>query len=90
MRKEVFLRSRVSSDLKNDFLAAAEAKGLTESAAVKMLADEFVKQYKLQKQRDEETLDALADAQSGLVVDGDAVKRWLDTWGSDNELKAPT
>ena len=29
----------------------------------------------------EETLEALNDIQHGLIVDGDVVLEWLDSWG---------
>ena len=30
-----------------------------------------------------------ADIAAGRVVDGDEVLRWIDSWGTDNELEAP-
>jgi len=31
----------------------------------------------------------LADVQAGRVVDGDAVLRWIESWGTDHELPPP-
>ena len=31
----------------------------------------------------------LADIKAGRVVDGDAMERWLGSWGTDDELEPP-
>lgn len=31
-----------------------------------------------------------ADIAAGRVVDGDEVLRWIDSWGTDNEIEAPS
>jgi predicted transcriptional regulator len=31
-----------------------------------------------------------ADVKAGRVVDSDAMDRWLDSWGSDDETEPPT
>lgn len=33
--------------------------------------------------------DGLADLDAGRVVSGEAVKRWLRSWGTPGELSAP-
>jgi predicted transcriptional regulator len=37
----------------------------------------------------EETEEAIADIQAGRVVSGEEVMKWLETWGTDTESKAP-
>jgi|GEM_PF-1623012 predicted transcriptional regulator len=37
----------------------------------------------------QQTLDALDSAAKGKVVDASEVHKWLNSWGTDNELKAP-
>lgn len=43
----------------------------------------------LEKQRWRETMHALESAGKGRVADGDAVHAWLESWGTDNELRPP-
>ena len=83
------IRGRVSADLRKDFLAIASDKGLNESAAINLLVRQFVDQEKEYKRRNEETMDALADVNAGLVVDGKRVLDWLTSWGTEDEKEVP-
>ncbi len=37
----------------------------------------------------EETEEAIADIEAGRIVSGDEVMKWLETWGTKNEIQAP-
>lgn len=50
----------------------------------KYIAQEERRQVMLQ-----ETEEAIADIQAGRVVAGDEVMKWLETWGTGGETKAP-
>lgn len=41
-------------------------------------------------QKLEQTLQALASIEKGHVVPANIVHAWLESWGSENELPAPT
>lgn len=82
------VRARVPKALKREFLSIAAAHGLTESAALQRLVRQYVDREKEIRLRDEQTMEALADVQAGLTVDGDTVLDWIASWGTDNE-KAP-
>ncbi|WP_111637915.1 hypothetical protein [Marinomonas shanghaiensis] len=41
------------------------------------------------RQKWQQTLDALDSATQGKVVDASEVHKWLNSWGTDNELEAP-
>lgn len=41
------------------------------------------------RQKWQQTLDALDSAAKGKVVDASEVHKWLNSWGTDNELEAP-
>jgi predicted transcriptional regulator len=47
---------------------------------------EIAEQWNLQSQ----TLDALESVDKGKVIAAKEVHEWLSSWGTDNELKAPT
>lgn len=38
----------------------------------------------------QQTLDALESVAKGKVIAAKEVHEWLNSWGTDNELKAPT
>jgi predicted transcriptional regulator len=45
----------------------------------------------LEKEKRRRIVDrGLADVKAGRVVDGDAMERWLDSWGTDDEAEPPT
>jgi len=87
--KTAVIRARIPEDLKRDFEAAAEARHLSLSNAMRMLMSKYVEQEKELARRKEETLEAIEDIDSGRIVDGDEVLDWLASWGSETELEPP-
>jgi predicted transcriptional regulator len=83
------VRGRVPTDLRREFLAIAAHRGLNESAAINLLVRQFVEREKELQRRNEETLDALADIEAGLLVDGDKVLDWIASWGTEDEKEPP-
>jgi predicted transcriptional regulator len=83
------VRARVPKSLKRDFLSVAAAHGLTESSAIQRLVQQYVEREKEIQFRNKETMEALADSQAGLVVDGDTVLDWIASWGTENEKEPP-
>ena len=43
----------------------------------------------LERQRWQETQEALGSANHARVIDGDSVHQWLQSWGTDDELPPP-
>ena len=83
------VRGRVPEELRNDFLSFAAKQGLTESAAVQYLVKSYVAHMRKIQQRNEETLEALADVEAGLVFSADTVLDWVSSWGTPDEKEAP-
>ena len=50
---------------------------------------EYVQKEERAVARLERTQKALAEAENGLVIDGDEVLDWIASWGSDNEKRIP-
>lgn len=44
---------------------------------------------KTQKEIDKETLEAIESVKKGKVVSHEEVRKWLESWGTDNELPRP-
>ena len=87
--KTAVIRARIPEDLKQDFEAAAEARHLSLSNAMRMLMSKYVEQEKEIARRREETLEAIEDIETGRIVDGGEVLAWLASWGSESELEPP-
>ena len=87
--KTAVIRARIPEDLKQDFEAAAEARHLSLSNAMRMIMSKYVEQEKDLARRREETLEAIEDIESGRIVDGYKVLAWLASWGSETELDPP-
>lgn len=83
------VRGRVPADLRKEFLAIAADRGLNESAAIHHLIRRFVEREKELRRRDEETMEALADMEAGLTVDGEKVLDWIASWGTGDEKEPP-
>lgn len=50
---------------------------------------EFIERQELEEERWKQTLQAMDSAAQGYVVEGDSVKQWLKSWGTDSELSPP-
>ncbi len=50
---------------------------------------EYLCNFEQEKQRWQDTLEALEDIRMGRVVDGNKVHAWLESWGTGNELSIP-
>ena len=83
------IRGRVPEELRNEFLAFVAQQGLTESTAVQHLVKGYVAHMKQVQQRKQETLEALADVEAGLVVSGETVLDWVSSWGTPSEKEPP-
>jgi predicted transcriptional regulator len=49
----------------------------------------YIEQEELKQRILEETQEALADIEASRVVSGEEVMKWLETWGTAVETKAP-
>jgi predicted transcriptional regulator len=50
---------------------------------------QYIEQEERKQQMLEETSEAIADIEAGRVVSGEEVMKWLETWGTSAETKAP-
>ncbi|PAU76458.1 CopG family ribbon-helix-helix protein [Halomonas salipaludis] len=50
---------------------------------------EYIEKEQREQERWRQTLEAMESAAHGRVVDADDVHRWLNSWGTENELDAP-
>ncbi len=87
--KTAVIRARIPEELKKDFTAIAAAHEMNLSHAIRVLMTQYVKQEKELVRREEETLEALEEIETGEIVDGDKVMTWLSSWGTSEEQEPP-
>ncbi len=71
--------------LVEELKAAAKASG----RAVDELAGEALLDFLEKAKRGRMVDRGRVDVKAGRVVDGDAMERWLDSWGTDDETEPP-
>ena len=50
----------------------------------------YLEQEEYNEQLKQETLSRWQEAENGKVISNEAIIKWLDTWGSDDETGRPT
>ena len=87
--KTAVIRARIPETLKDEFEKAVAIKGWNLSHGIRELMSRYVATEKDIAKKHEETLEALADIESGRIIDGQEVLNWLSSWGSEDELTPP-
>ncbi len=80
---------RLDDDLQEKLDATAERLRRSKGWIINDALRQYIKREERKQQMLEETLEAIADIQAGRVVSGEEVMKWLSTWGTGNETKAP-
>ena len=81
----VRLQPEIENPLENLSKKLDRSKNYLINQAIK----EFLERRAIDDQRWVETIEAIDSVKSGKSVDEKAVNDWLDSWGSENELKPP-
>ena len=81
---------RMNDELMSRLEETASGLQRSKSWVINSAVKEFVEREEKKAQRLEETLEALADLEAGRVIDGDEVNRWIESWGTDDELEPPS
>jgi predicted transcriptional regulator len=79
---------RLQADLEEPLKTVAERHRRSKNWIVNQAVREYLQRDALERQRWQETEEALVSARRGRVVAGEAVDEWLDSWGDEVE-KAP-
>lgn len=81
----VRLNSEVEAPLEKLSQKLDRSKNYIINQAIK----EYVARQSMEDSRWQDTLKALASVKEGNSVEGSEVLSWLQSWGTDKELKAP-
>lgn len=77
---------RIPSDLRREVDALARTNKRSRSFLVKEALQAYVDEQKAYRAAIEE---AIKEADEGVFISGEAVDRWLASWGTDNVLAMP-
>ncbi len=79
------LQPEIEGPLENLAIKLDRSKNYIINQAIK----EFLERKGAAEQRWVETLEAIDSVKSGKVINEAEVNEWLESWGSNNELKPP-
>lgn len=80
---------RLDDDLEEKLAATATRLRRTKGWIINDALRQYVAREEMRMKMLEETEEAIADIEAGRVVSGEEVMKWLETWGTAAEGKAP-
>ena len=80
---------RLDDDLESKLNSIAKNLSRSKSWIINDALRLYIAREEKKQQMLRETEEALADLETGRVVSGEEVMKWLETWGTDSETKAP-
>ncbi|MEA5551378.1 CopG family ribbon-helix-helix protein [Anabaena cylindrica UHCC 0172] len=80
---------RLDDDLQEKLDTAATRLQRSKGWIINDALRRYIEQEERKQQMLEETQEAIADIEAGRVVSGEEVMKWLETWGTAAETKAP-
>lgn len=80
---------RLDDDLQEKLDTAATRLQRSKGWIINDALRRYIEQEERKQRMLEETQEAIADIEAGRVVSGEEVMKWLETWGTAAETKAP-
>jgi len=80
---------RLQPDIEKHLEDAVKRSQRSKNWLINQAIREYLEREVQERQRWQETLEALDSANQGKVIDGDTVHQWLQSWGTDDELPPP-
>ncbi len=80
---------RLQSDLETQLNTLAQNFHRSKNWLINQAIREYIEKNQQETKRWEETLTALESVKRGQVFPEDDVTTWLESWGTDTELKTP-
>lgn len=81
---------RLQTTVEEHLEAIAKQLQRSKSWIINQAITEYIEKQQLEEQRWQQTLEAMESAVQGKVVDASEVNEWLASWGTSNELEAPS
>lgn len=80
---------RLQPEIENPLERLSKKLDRSKNYLINQAIKEFLERKSLDEQRWIETIEAIDSVKSGKLIDEKNVNDWLDSWGSENELKPP-
>lgn len=80
---------RLKAEIEEPLEALAHKRDRSKNYLINQAIKEFIIKESMAEYRWQETLPALAEVKGDNLVDEASVTSWLESWGSEDELKAP-
>ena len=80
---------RISEDIEAPLEKLAQRLDRSKNYIINQALKEFIARQLMEDSRWEDTLKAVGSVKEGRLVDEDEVARWLQSWGTNNELTPP-
>jgi predicted transcriptional regulator len=73
-----------------DLRASLDSQAKLEERSASQIAERAIRDWLARKEAFRLEMEAaLAEAEEGVWISGEAVDRWVDSWGTENELPPP-
>ena len=80
---------RFQADIEQQLEAIANRLQRSKGWVINQALSEYIDKQQREQDRWQQTLDAMASAAQGKVVDASEVHSWLNSWGTENEQDPP-
>lgn len=80
---------RLKPEIENPLKKLAKKLDRSKNYLINQAIKEFIERKNTAEKRWFETLEAIDSVKAGKLINEKEVNAWLDSWGSDDELKPP-
>jgi predicted transcriptional regulator len=80
---------RISADIEAPLESLAKRLDRSKNYIINQAIKEFIARQLMEDSRWEDTLKALGSVQEGRLIEEAEVSKWLQSWGTDNEITPP-
>ncbi len=80
---------RLQPEIENPLESLAKKLDRSKNYLINQAIKEFIERKSNDEKRWSETIEAIASVKAGKVVAEEDVNEWLESWGSENEIKPP-
>ena len=81
---------RLQPDIENPLEILSKKLDRSKNYLINQAIKEFLARKSLEELRWDETIKAIDSVKSGKVIAEKEVNEWLESWGTENELKPPS
>ena len=80
---------RLQPEIEKPLESLAKKLDRSKNYLINQAIKEFIERKSIDEKRWSETIEAIASVKVGKVVAEENVNKWLESWGSESEIKPP-